>query len=166
MLCMVIVIIMWYIQTVHVMEYSKPILLPPRCTFSPLFQLFNMTLALKGRWKQRKQISDHFFLYHAVAIVLRLAKSWFRIGSLEILASNGEEDLLRWSSIWFLSYMKNLRQGFQLLFLLLVLTVISWMRHSYSRSFLFSLRKVVDFVIEEHFPDLSKKTDKYLVREQ
>ena len=48
-----------------------------------------------------------------------------------------------------------------MLFLLLVLTVISWMR-----PFLFSLRKVVDFVIEEHFPDLSKKTDKYLVREQ
>ena len=35
-----------------------------------------------------------------------------------------------------------------------------------TRPFLFSLRKVVDFVIEEHFPELSKKTDKYLVREQ
>ena len=153
---------MWYVvQSVHVMKYSKPIQLPPTCTFSTLFQLFIMTVALKGRWKQRKQISDHFFLQHTAAIVLRLAKSWFRIGSLEILASNGEDDILRWSSIWFLSYLKNLRQGFQLLFLLLVLTVISWMR-----PFLFSLRKVVDFVIAEHFPELSKKTDKYLVREQ
>lgn len=31
----------------------------------------------------------------SVAIVLRLAKSWFRIGSLEILEHNSEEALLR-----------------------------------------------------------------------
>ncbi|KAG7487457.1 hypothetical protein MATL_G00023600 [Megalops atlanticus] len=53
------------------------------------------------------------------AIVLRLAKSWFRIGSLEILSKAGELDLLR---------------------------------------------KLLDFVIEEHFPSVkSSDPDKYLV---
>ncbi|XP_076014475.1 protein nucleotidyltransferase YdiU-like [Genypterus blacodes] len=52
------------------------------------------------------------------AVVLRLAKSWFRIGSLEILSRNGEIDLLR---------------------------------------------KLLDFVIEEHFPSIgSDDPDKYL----
>ncbi|XP_078147503.1 protein nucleotidyltransferase YdiU-like isoform X1 [Centroberyx gerrardi] len=53
------------------------------------------------------------------AVVLRLAKSWFRIGSLEILAQYGELDLLR---------------------------------------------KLLNFVIEEHFPSInSADPDKYLV---
>ncbi|XP_040921735.1 protein adenylyltransferase SelO-like isoform X2 [Toxotes jaculatrix] len=53
------------------------------------------------------------------AVVLRLAKSWFRIGSLEILAQSGEIDLLR---------------------------------------------KLLDFVINEHFPSISSSDpDKYLV---
>ncbi|KAM6953392.1 protein adenylyltransferase SelO-like [Aplochiton taeniatus] len=53
------------------------------------------------------------------AVVLRLAKSWFRIGSLEVLAQAGELDLLR---------------------------------------------KLLNFVIEEHFPDISSNDpDKYLV---
>ncbi|KAM4605947.1 protein adenylyltransferase SelO-like [Polymixia lowei] len=53
------------------------------------------------------------------AVVLRLAKSWFRIGSLEILAQTGELDLLR---------------------------------------------KLLNFVIEEHFPSInSNDPDKYLV---
>ncbi|XP_024910482.1 uncharacterized protein LOC103377350 isoform X2 [Cynoglossus semilaevis] len=53
------------------------------------------------------------------AVVLRVAKSWFRFGSLEILAKSGETDLLR---------------------------------------------KLLDFVIEEHFPSIvSDDPDKYLV---
>ncbi|XP_054621219.1 protein adenylyltransferase SelO-like isoform X2 [Dunckerocampus dactyliophorus] len=53
------------------------------------------------------------------AVVLRIAKSWFRIGSLEILSRSGELDLLR---------------------------------------------KLLNFVIEEHFPSIqSKDSDKYLV---
>ncbi|KAM3593455.1 uncharacterized protein V6R79_013326 [Siganus canaliculatus] len=53
------------------------------------------------------------------AVVLRLAKSWFRIGSLEILTQNGENDLLR---------------------------------------------KLLDFVIDEHFSSIkSDDPDKYLV---
>ncbi|CAJ1082663.1 protein adenylyltransferase SelO-1%2C mitochondrial-like [Xyrichtys novacula] len=53
------------------------------------------------------------------AVVLRLAKSWFRIGSLEILAKSGEVDLLR---------------------------------------------KLLDFVIEEHFTSINPDDpDKYLV---
>ncbi|XP_029935515.1 uncharacterized protein LOC115379012 [Myripristis murdjan] len=53
------------------------------------------------------------------AVVLRLAKSWFRIGSLEILSRTGEIDLLR---------------------------------------------KLLNFVIEEHFPSISSDDpDKYLV---
>ncbi|KAF7664649.1 hypothetical protein LDENG_00170480 [Lucifuga dentata] len=53
------------------------------------------------------------------AVVLRLAKSWFRIGSLEILAQSGELDLLR---------------------------------------------KLLNFVITEHFPSIgSDDPDKYLV---
>uniref|UniRef100_A0A8D2ZYK2 Selenoprotein O n=1 Tax=Scophthalmus maximus TaxID=52904 RepID=A0A8D2ZYK2_SCOMX len=53
------------------------------------------------------------------AVVLRLAKSWFRIGSLEILAQSGETDLLR---------------------------------------------KLVNFVIDEHFPSIaSGDSNKYLV---
>ncbi|XP_056155280.1 protein adenylyltransferase SelO-like isoform X2 [Lampris incognitus] len=53
------------------------------------------------------------------AVVLRLAKSWFRIGSLEILAQAGEIDLLR---------------------------------------------KMLDFVIAEHFPSVNMNDpDKYLV---
>ncbi|KAM8882186.1 protein adenylyltransferase SelO-like isoform 1-T3 [Synchiropus picturatus] len=53
------------------------------------------------------------------AVVLRLAKSWFRFGSLEILAQSGEIDLLR---------------------------------------------KLVDFVIVEHFPLIeAEDPDKYLV---
>lgn len=53
------------------------------------------------------------------AVVLRLAKSWFRIGSLEILSQSGEIDLLR---------------------------------------------KLVTFVIDEHFPSIdSDDPDKYLV---
>ncbi|XP_054479120.1 protein adenylyltransferase SelO-like isoform X2 [Anoplopoma fimbria] len=53
------------------------------------------------------------------AVVLRLAKSWFRIGSLEILSQSGEIDLLR---------------------------------------------KLLFFVIEEHFPSInSDDPDKYLV---
>ncbi|XP_029978708.1 uncharacterized protein LOC115410981 isoform X2 [Sphaeramia orbicularis] len=53
------------------------------------------------------------------AVVLRLAKSWFRIGSLEILAESGEIDLLR---------------------------------------------KLLDFVINEHFPSIkANDPDKYLV---
>ncbi|XP_034428872.1 protein adenylyltransferase SelO-like [Hippoglossus hippoglossus] len=53
------------------------------------------------------------------AVVLRLAKSWFRIGSLEILAQSGETDLLR---------------------------------------------KLLNFVIDEHFPSISSNDpDKYLV---
>ncbi|XP_031555276.1 uncharacterized protein LOC116292152 [Actinia tenebrosa] len=52
------------------------------------------------------------------AVVLRLAKSWFRIGSLEILTRHEETDLLR---------------------------------------------KVVDFVIDHHFPDIQgEDEDKYL----
>nr|XP_057916601.1 protein adenylyltransferase SelO-like [Doryrhamphus excisus]XP_057916602.1 protein adenylyltransferase SelO-like [Doryrhamphus excisus] len=52
------------------------------------------------------------------AVVLRLAKSWFRIGSVEILSRSGELDLLR---------------------------------------------KLLDFVIEEHFPSIkSDHSDKYL----
>ncbi|XP_070784268.1 protein adenylyltransferase SelO-like [Enoplosus armatus] len=53
------------------------------------------------------------------AVVLRLAKSWFRIGSLEILSQSGEIDLLR---------------------------------------------KLLNFVINEHFPSInSDDLDKYLV---
>ncbi|XP_029384769.1 uncharacterized protein LOC115060800 [Echeneis naucrates] len=53
------------------------------------------------------------------AVVLRLAKSWFRIGSLEILAQSGEIDLLR---------------------------------------------KLLDFVTNEHFPSIhSGDSEKYLV---
>nr|XP_019958734.1 PREDICTED: uncharacterized protein LOC109639617 isoform X1 [Paralichthys olivaceus] len=53
------------------------------------------------------------------AVVLRLAKSWFRIGSLEILSQSGEMDLLR---------------------------------------------KLLNFVIDEHFPSVSSNDpDKYLV---
>ncbi|GAA6213575.1 uncharacterized protein LOC108899996 [Lates japonicus] len=53
------------------------------------------------------------------AVVLRLAKSWFRIGSLEILAQSGEIDLLR---------------------------------------------KLLNFVTDEHFPSISSgDPDKYLV---
>ncbi|XP_029955172.1 uncharacterized protein LOC115394122 isoform X2 [Salarias fasciatus] len=53
------------------------------------------------------------------AVVLRLAKSWFRIGSLEILAESGETDLLR---------------------------------------------KLLNFVIDEHFPLISSDDpEKYLV---
>ncbi|CAN9506451.1 unnamed protein product [Ophioblennius macclurei] len=53
------------------------------------------------------------------ATVLRLAKSWFRIGSLEILAQSGEIDLLR---------------------------------------------KLINFVIDEHFPSISSDDpEKYLV---
>ncbi|XP_036376885.1 protein adenylyltransferase SelO-like [Megalops cyprinoides] len=53
------------------------------------------------------------------AVVLRLAKSWFRIGSLEILSKAGELDLLR---------------------------------------------KLLDYVIEEHFPSVKpSEPDKYLV---
>ncbi|XP_042254887.1 protein adenylyltransferase SelO-like [Thunnus maccoyii] len=53
------------------------------------------------------------------AVVLRLAKSWFRIGSLEILSQSGEIDLLR---------------------------------------------KLLNFVIDEHFPSInSNDPDKYLV---
>ncbi|XP_071340827.1 protein adenylyltransferase SelO-like isoform X2 [Trachinotus anak] len=53
------------------------------------------------------------------AVVLRLAKSWFRIGSLEILAQSGEIDLLR---------------------------------------------KLLNFVTDEHFPSISSSDpDKYLV---
>ncbi|XP_034562823.1 protein adenylyltransferase SelO-1, mitochondrial-like [Notolabrus celidotus] len=53
------------------------------------------------------------------AVVLRLAKSWFRIGSLEILSQSGEVDLLR---------------------------------------------KLLDFVIKEHFTSIdSDEPDKYLV---
>lgn len=52
------------------------------------------------------------------AVVLRLAKSWFRIGSLEILTKSGELDLLR---------------------------------------------KILDFVIEEHFTSITKNDpDKYV----
>ena len=163
MLCKVIVIIMWYVvQTVHVMKYSKPILLPPTCTFSTLFQLFIMTVALKGRWKQRKQISDHFFLYTQLQLFyvwqnlglgLALLKFWHPMAKKTFWGEVPFDLLVIWRIL--------IRQGLQLLFLLLVLTVISW-----TRPFLFSLRKVVDFVIEEHFLDLSKKTDKYLVREQ
>ena len=36
-----------------------------------------------------------FLLLPAGAVVLRLARSWFRIGSLEILAESGEIDLLK-----------------------------------------------------------------------
>ncbi|CAK6968564.1 protein adenylyltransferase SelO-like isoform X1 [Scomber scombrus] len=53
------------------------------------------------------------------AVVLRLAKSWFRIGSLEVLSQSGEIDLLR---------------------------------------------KLLNFVIDEHFPSInSNDPDKYLV---
>ncbi|CAB1448643.1 unnamed protein product [Pleuronectes platessa] len=53
------------------------------------------------------------------AVVLRLAKSWFRIGSLEILSQSGETDLLR---------------------------------------------KLLNFVIDEHFPYISSNDpDKYLM---
>ncbi|KAJ7337801.1 hypothetical protein OS493_007958 [Desmophyllum pertusum] len=65
----------------------------------------------------RDQFYDGNPMQEKAAIVLRLAKSWFRIGSLEILAHDGEENLLR---------------------------------------------KVVDFVIEQYFQDLAKKTNKYL----
>ncbi|XP_045713667.1 protein adenylyltransferase SelO-like [Phyllostomus hastatus] len=36
-----------------------------------------------------------YFMFTSIAVVLRIAKSWFRIGSLEILAHYGELDLLR-----------------------------------------------------------------------
>ncbi|XP_061777599.1 protein adenylyltransferase SelO, mitochondrial-like isoform X4 [Nerophis ophidion] len=58
------------------------------------------------------------------AVVLRLAKSWFRIGSLEILSQSKELDLLR----WFVDF-----------------------------------RKLLNFVIEEHFPSIqTNDPDKYL----
>lgn len=136
MLCNIIVIIMWYVvQTVHVLKYSKPILLPPTCTFSTLFQLFNMTVALKGRWKQRNRLVIIFFcntqlqlfyVWQNLGLGLALLKFWHPMAKKTFW---GEVP------IWFVSYMKNLRQGFQLLFFLLVLTVISWMRHSYSSPF-------------------------------
>lgn len=37
----------------------------------------------------------YFLFFSPGAVVLRLAKSWFRIGSVEILAQSGEIDLLR-----------------------------------------------------------------------
>lgn len=43
----------------------------------------------------RDQFYDGHPKQEKVAIVLRLAKSWFRIGSLEILEHNSEEALLR-----------------------------------------------------------------------
>ena len=36
-----------------------------------------------------------FVLWSSGAVVLRLARSWFRIGSLEVLTRGGELDLLR-----------------------------------------------------------------------
>ncbi|XP_048590420.1 protein adenylyltransferase SelO isoform X2 [Nematostella vectensis] len=65
----------------------------------------------------RDQFYDGHPIREKAAVVLRLAKSWFRIGSLEILTSNGETDLLR---------------------------------------------KVVDFVIEQHFNKIKDSKEKYL----
>jgi len=65
----------------------------------------------------RDQFYDGHPMQEKASVVLRLAKSWFRIGSLEILASNDEQHILK---------------------------------------------KVVDFIIEEHFPNVAKKSHKYL----
>ncbi|XP_078384278.1 protein nucleotidyltransferase YdiU-like isoform X1 [Oculina patagonica] len=43
----------------------------------------------------RDQFYDGHPMQEKAAVVLRLAQSWFRIGSLEILAHDGEENLLR-----------------------------------------------------------------------
>lgn len=48
--------------------------------------------------KKKYVFMNLFFLLVSVlsaAVVLRLAKSWFRIGSLEILTKNKELDLLK-----------------------------------------------------------------------
>ncbi|XP_074606319.1 protein adenylyltransferase SelO-like isoform X1 [Acropora palmata] len=65
----------------------------------------------------RDQFYDGHPMQEKAAVVLRLAKSWFRIGSLEILTKNKELDLLK---------------------------------------------KVVDFVIDEHFPAVANDSRKYL----
>lgn len=45
------------------------------------------------------------------AVVLRVAKSWFRIGSLEILAHYGELDLLRLENDIFLNDRRQLKNA-------------------------------------------------------
>lgn len=76
------------------------------------------------------------------AVVLRVARSWFRIGSLEILSESGEFGLLRWVPARRVS-----SPGF------LSLTVSA-------------CRQLTNFVIDEHFPSISSDDpDKYLVVE-
>ncbi|XP_068737750.1 protein adenylyltransferase SelO-like isoform X2 [Montipora capricornis] len=65
----------------------------------------------------RDQFYDGHPMQEKAAVVLRLAKSWFRFGSLEILTSNNEYG---------------------------------------------NLKKVVDFIMKEHFPEVAKETTKYL----
>ncbi|XP_065199333.1 protein adenylyltransferase SelO, mitochondrial-like [Sycon ciliatum] len=66
-------------------------------------------------------LRDQFYNGHPerepAAVVMRLAPSWFRIGSLELMNANGEFDLLK---------------------------------------------STVDFIIEQHFPDLQSSPDKYV----
>lgn len=96
------------------------------------------------------------------AVVLRLAKSWFRIGSLEILSRTGETDLLRldWSllsdsNIRWVTVSLHLRRWLPAAFLLWSVTPVYCP---------VALRKLLNFVIEEHFPSISSDDpDKYLV---
>lgn len=74
--------------------------------------------------------------------MLRVARSWFRIGSLEILSESGEFGLLRWV---------RSRRASPLDFLLLMVS---------------ACRELMNFVIDEHFPSIgSDDPDKYLVVE-
>ncbi|EDO32624.1 predicted protein [Nematostella vectensis] len=81
----------------------------------PTSQVASLVVSDEQVW--RDQFYDGHPIREKAAVVLRLAKSWFRIGSLEILTSNGETDLLR---------------------------------------------KVVDFVIEQHFNKIKDSKEKYL----
>lgn len=55
----------------------------------------------RGELISNPKAVGHFFLHFVWlftgAVVLRLAPSWFRIGSLEILSESGEFELLRWA---------------------------------------------------------------------
>jgi len=90
-------------------------------------------------------------LWSSGAVVLRLARSWFRIGSLEVLTRSGELDLLRSGGCELAVKVKGPQCSY-----------VSWN----NCLFLFTFhRKLLHFIIENHFPAISTEDpDKYLVR--
>ena len=63
-----------------------------------------MTIAVSGDYVMRDQFYDGNPIKEPTAVVLRLAESWFRFGSFEILTDHGEIDLLRSLADFVISY--------------------------------------------------------------